>query len=318
MAVKASILAAADTNFRTLFNRALSTAAGNWRKVCMVVPSSTKENVYGWLAALPAIVRVIGEYGRKRLEMLGYRLTNEKFGGIVEVPQEDFEDDQLGTYAPAVSSWGERAGFVPDTELTTVMVNGFSATKGKDYTGGAFFAANKKAFPKAAFSFTNKDTKKLNAANFEAALAALQERVDAEGVPLYLGLNPASLFLVVTADDRVTAESIVALQKLAGGADNPNYQKATVLVWPGLKTEAQKATQLGAGALPWFLLDCSKEVKPFIMQEREKFSITSMTKPDSQQVFDQDLFAWKVRGRMAMGYGLPEMAFGSTGVDAAA
>jgi phage major head subunit gpT-like protein len=313
MAVKATVLQAADTLFRTLFTRALSTAASRHKLVCMIVPSTTKENVYGWLAALPAIKKVIGEYGRKQLQQLGYRLTNEKFGGIVDVPQEDFDDDQLGTYSPAISSWGERAAFVPDTELTDVMCNAFSVTLGKDYTGAAFFGTAKKAFPKAT-AWSNKDTKKLSAANFEAGLAVLQERVDAEGVPLYLGLEPTKLLLVVCSTDRATADAIVA-KTLAAGGDNPNYAKATVVVWPGLETRA--ATLIGAGARPWFLLDVSKEVKPFILQEREKFALTSLVNPTSQQVFDQDKFSWKVRGRMAVGYGLPETAFGSTGADAA-
>jgi phage major head subunit gpT-like protein len=320
MAVQAAVLAAANTTFRALFTKAFSQAANRARQICMVVPSTARDNVYGWLAALPAIQRVVGEYARKKLEALGYRLTNEKFGGIIDVPQEDFDDDQLGIYAPAVSSWGERAGFVPDTELLRVLVNGFDVALGKDYTGSAFFAANKKAFPKTKFPFTNKDTKKLSVANFQTALAALQERVDAEGVPLYLGTDPSKVFLVVTATDRALADSIVTLQSIVGAggvvAANPNFNKATVMVYPGLETLA--ATAIGAGALPWFLLDCSKEVKPFILQEREAFALTAMTNPQSQQVFDQDKYSWKVKGRMALGYGLPEMAWGSDGSAAAA
>ena len=316
MAVKAAVLQAADVNFRALFTRAFSTAAARHKLVCMIIPSSTRENIYGWLAALPAIKKVVGEYGRKKLQQLGYRLTNEKFGGIVDVPQEDFDDDQLGTYGPAIASWGERAGFVADTELTDVMCNAFSATRGKDYTGGAFFAANKKAHPKAtAFTKFDAGSKKLNTANFETGLANLQERVDAEGVPLYLGLNSSKLLLVVCSTDRATADAIVA-KTLANGGDNPNFNKATVVVWPGLETRA--ATLIGAGARPWFLLDVSKEVKPFILQERESFALTALTSPTSQQVFEQDLYSWKVKGRLAIGYGLPETAFASAGENAAA
>lgn len=317
MAVKAAVLAAADVNFRTLFTRSLAQAAANYRKICMIVPSTARENIYGWLAALPAIKKVLGEYARKRLTQLGYRLTNEKFGVIVDIPQEDFDDEQLGTYGPAMSSLGERTAFVPDTELTTLFCKGFGATAaGKDYTGSAYFGANKKAHPKAT-AFTNYDagSKKLNAANFEAALANLQERRDAEGVPMYLGQDPARLFLIVCASDRATADAIVA-KTLAAGGDNPNFNKATVLVWPGLESEA--ASVIGAGARPWMLLDCSKEVKPFIFQEREKFSLVSLTNATAQQVFEQDLYSWKTRGRLAVGFGLPELAYGSAGENAAA
>lgn len=314
MAVTAASLTAVDTLFKALFTKAFSKAQSRYKLVCMIIPSTAAENVYGWLAALPMVGKVIGEYGRKRLQRLGYRLSNEKFGGIVEVKEEDFEDDQLGTYAPSISSWGERASYVPDTELTAVMVDGFTAA-GKDYTGSAFFGAGKKAFPKSKFPFTNFTPKKLSVANFEAGLANLLERTDAEGAPLYLGLDPSKLLLVVCSDDRALADTIVS-KTLAGGADNPNFNKATVVVWPGLQTKA-RAVLADADALPWMLLDCSKEVKPFIFQERTKFSIVSMIQQTAQQVFDEDVYSWKVKGRLAVGYGLPELAYGSSGIDAA-
>lgn len=317
MEVTAANLAGINKSFQTKFNQARNLAPGFYKKLCMECPSSAAENVYGWLASLPQIGKKTGEYIKKRLQLLGYRLINETWGGIIEVQRESIEDDTYGMFAPTASLWGQRAGQVPDLELTQLLVNGFSSTKGRDYTNSAFFSAAKKAHGKAT-AFTNNGVKKLSAANFEAALAGLVERVDAEGVPLYLGQDSSMLYLVVCSDDQSTGESIVKLPTLSGGGANPNYQKAQLIVLPGLQSAAQASSVINdADARPWFLLDCSQPVKPFIYQPRASFEITPNFSLTSDAVFNEDVFQWKARGRMALGYGLPEYAYGSTGADAA-
>lgn len=315
--VTASQLEAINQSFQAKFNKALGSVPAYFRKLCMECPSTAGENVYGWLAALPQLTKVQSEYIRKRLQLLGYRLTNETFGGIIEVPRESIEDDQFGMFGPTAAMWGERAAQVPDLELVQLLVNSFSATAGKDYTGSAFFGAAKKAFPKAT-AFTNKGVKKLSAANFQTAYAYLRETKDSAGVPLYGAQDPSKVYLVVCADDEVTADEIVKLETLSGGGKNPNFNKAQVIVMPGLQTAAQSSTVINdADARPWFLLDCGKEVKPLIYQPRVPFELTPNFSLTSDAVFNQDIFAWKARGRLAMGYGLPELAYGSTGADAA-
>lgn len=318
MEVTAANLAGIHKSFLTKFNQALAKAPGFVRKLCMEVPSSAGENVYGWLADLPQVKKVDkGEYIRKRLQTLGYRLTNETYGGILEVKRESIEDDQYMLFGNVASQYGARAAQVPDLELITLLVNSFSATKGKDYTGSAFFGSNKKAHSKAT-AFTNVGAKKLSADNFVTGMASLRERKDAEGVPLFLGLDSSQLYLVVCSDDESTAEAIVSLPTLSGGGANPNYKKAQLIVMPGLQAAAQADTGINdSDARPWFILDCSQPVKPFIFQTRTPFELTPNFSLTSDRVFNEDIFQWKTRGRMALGYGLSEYAYASTGKDAA-
>jgi phage major head subunit gpT-like protein len=315
--VTASVLSDLNKALVTSFNKAMGSAPKFYLKICMRVPSNTTQNVYGWLASLPAIGKKTAEYIRKRLQLLGQTLVNETFGGIIEVPREAIEDDQEGMFGPVATMWGQRAAQAPDTELVNLLINCFSSTKGKDYTGSAFFAEGKKAHAKAT-AFSNKGVKKLSAANFQTALASLRERKDAEGVPMYLAQDSSNLFLVVCADDEATAEAIVKLQTLSGGGQNPNYNKAQLIVLPGLQSAAQSSAIINdADALPWFLLDTSGGIAPFIFQDREAFKITSQFAETADEVFNKDQFAWKARGRFVMGPGLPEKAYGSTGADAA-
>lgn len=317
--VTATVLRDIDKAFSARFNKARGNVPAFYKKLCMEVPSTSAANLYGWLADLPAIAKLgkQGEYIKKRLQTLGYGLTNETYGGIIEVPRDAIEDDTVGVFGNVAAMNGQRAGQAPDIELTQVLVNSFSATKGKDYTGGAFFAANKKAHSKAT-AFTNKAVKKLSAANFVAGLASLRERLDASGVPLFTMQDPENVFLVVCSDDESLAEEIVNLPTLSGGGANPNYKKAKVMVIPGLQTLAQADTGINdADARPWFIFDCGQEIKPLIFQPRVNFELTANFNLLSDSAFNEDVFAWKTRGRMALGYGLPEYAWGSTGADAA-
>lgn len=317
--VTAAAIAGVDKNFRALFRRGLARSANVLERAAMVIQSSNATESLAWLADLPSIKEKVDEYHRHQLQRLGYDLDNKTFGGIVDVPLEAFEDDAVGLFGPAVTGWGEKSSMLAQHQLTDLLVNGFSgALKHRDYMGSAFFADTKKRHSKDKNSFDNKGVKKLSAANYEEALANLQERTDAEGDPLNAGMKPEDLLLVVTAEDRATAQAIVGEKELAGGGTNPNFGTAQVVVLPGLKTKAQSSSVINdADALPWYLLDVSREVKPLIHQVRVPFSIQSLTSLTDQQVFDADKVSWKVRGRGAFGYGLAEFAWGSTGADAA-
>ena len=64
--VTPAVLSGIDKSFRTDFNTGRGQAARLYQAIAMTIPSSAKENVYGWLADLPSIGRVAGEYIRKR------------------------------------------------------------------------------------------------------------------------------------------------------------------------------------------------------------------------------------------------------------
>lgn len=75
-------------------------------------------------------------------------------------------------------------------------------------------------------------------------------------------------------------------------------------------TYTNRPAVLGA-AEPWFLVDDSRPVQPVIFQKREDYSFVSMTDPQSPAVFMQKTFHYGVEARVAVGYGLPQLAYGS-------
>lgn len=77
--------------------------------------------------------------------------------------------------------------------------------------------------------------------------------------------------------------------------------------------------EAGAGAA-WYLLDCSKVLKPFIFQERTKPELEMKFDPGrSDTVFNLDQYLWGIRYRCNAGYGFWQLARKSqAALDAAA
>jgi len=75
-------------------------------------------------------------------------------------------------------------------------------------------------------------------------------------------------------------------------------------------TYANRPAVLGA-AEPWFLVDDSRPIQPIIFQERKSYHFVSQTDPQNPAVFMQKKFHYGVEARVAVGYGLPQLAYGS-------
>lgn len=77
------------------------------------------------------------------------------------------------------------------------------------------------------------------------------------------------------------------------------------------KDVAFSNVQTGSAA-PWFLLDTSRALKPFIFQNRQKFEFVAKTDPKtSDEVFKAKQYVYGVDGRCNVGFGFWQMAYGS-------
>lgn len=59
---------------------------------------------------------------------------------------------------------------------------------------------------------------------------------------------------------------------------------------------------------PWYLLDCSRAIKPLIFQQRKKPKLVSMTKDDDEHVFTKAEYRYGVDTRCNVGFGFWQMA----------
>lgn len=75
---------------------------------------------------------------------------------------------------------------------------------------------------------------------------------------------------------------------------------------------AVTVSNLQAGTEPaWYLLDCSRALKPLIFQERTKPELEAMTASNDEGVFVRDEYRYGIRYRCNAGFGFWQLAYKS-------
>lgn len=117
MQINSGNLRAIYVGFRTDFQAAFTEVTPSWNKVAMLVPSSTRENQYGWLGKFPRIREWLGDRVVNSIATSDYTIKNKDFESTISLDRNDIADDQLGVYKPIVQEFGRSTASHPD-ELT--------------------------------------------------------------------------------------------------------------------------------------------------------------------------------------------------------
>lgn len=64
-------------------------------------------------------------------------------------------------------------------------------------------------------------------------------------------------------------------------------------------------------AEPWFLLDCSRAMRPMVFQERKPYKFVALDQMDDENVFMRKHFIYGVDARVNAGFGLWQLAYAS-------
>lgn len=136
MIINPSSLALLKQAFNAAFKNAFGSVNPLWDKIAMKVPSSTGEEVYGWLGANTKFREWVGERVYQNLKTHGYTIKNKTFESTVAVPRESIEDDQYGMYATLMAQMGQDAKLHPDELLFGLIALGVSTPC---YDGQYFF-----------------------------------------------------------------------------------------------------------------------------------------------------------------------------------
>lgn len=298
MDINQTTLKAVFTGFKALFVKAFQGSEPLYAKIAMKTTSSSAKETYGWLGALPGMKKMVGEVVIENLTTSDFTISNEEFESTVGVKRAELERDNEGLYTPLMQSLGSAAAQHPDELVGALMSGGFT---NKDYTGKNFYDTDKKHEPTNSKStkFTNKSTAALSTTSYSAAKAAIRKMKNARGRSMKLGTK---LMLVVPPALEDTAREILQADRHANGKTNIQKGTADLLVFPDLATDTE-----------WHLIECGQPVKPFIYQEEVKAELHSQTSSDSDHVFKKKEFLYQAYSRGNAGYGLPQLAHGSTG-----
>lgn len=297
------VVNALATSLKKVFDAAFEAAESQWDQVAMQVPSSGASNTYAWIDKFPKLRKWVGDKVVKQLSGHAYTIINDDFEATVEIDRNDIEDDNLGLYKPQTEMAGESSKQWADELVFTTLTNGFSE---QCYDGKTFYATNhevgegknKKLVSNRLNVPLSIDSLAAAKASYGAARTMLRSVKDEEGRPL--NLKPSLLIVPPALED--IANALMTNDRLEDGKPNPYKATAKVLVVGWLKTDTE-----------WHLHDSTKPVKAIIFQPRKKPVFVQQTDTSSDSVFMRKKFKYGAEARGAAGFGLWQMAVGSTG-----
>ena len=287
---------ALKTTLIARWNAGLKLSPDDWKKIAKLVKSNGKSNTYEWLSQFPAFREWVGSRLHKVFKETAYTVVNRKFESTVDVQRTDIEDDNIGQYGTLAESAGQSATDLKNDLVFQALSAGFASVC---YDGQYFFDTDHKDEDGPVQS--NKGTKVLSAASYSAARAQMMSLLDAKSTPL--GIMPN--LLVVPPQLEEAARKILYAEQIEG-TTNTLKNTAELLVAPWL----------AANPTAWFLFDTSRAIKPLIFQQRKKPEFVSMDATNDQNVFMKKQYIYGVDCRDNAGFGLWQLAYGSTGAEA--
>ena len=138
MIVNQANLTTLFVGFKATFQKAFRDVQPTYQRVATTVPSTTREETYGWLKDFPRIREWAGDRVINSISQDSYRIRNKDWEFTVGVDRNDIEDDNFGIYAPMVAEIGRAAATFPDELVWPLLKDGFSAN---GYDGTPFFSA---------------------------------------------------------------------------------------------------------------------------------------------------------------------------------
>lgn len=171
-----------------------------------------------------------------------------------------------------------------------------------------------KHWPKLKKWLGDREIKNLELADYRLANEIYESTVEVDKPAVER--DQAGIFLpAFSGEGRAAAEwpDDVVFDALVNAASRACYDGQNFLdtdhPW-GKGVVASNYDAAGGGDL-WMLLDTSKPMMPFIYQRELAPKMTSMTKPDSENVFRQNKFLFGIEARGVGGYGFWQLAYGS-------
>ncbi|MFA6629797.1 MAG: Mu-like prophage major head subunit gpT family protein [Sulfuricurvum sp.] len=290
MIINGTNLRAISAGFLSIFAAQLLATSGDYSKVATEVNANTKTVNYAWLGSFPRMREWIGDRVLKDLTAYTYQITGKKFEATVEVDADDIRYDNLGIVKPQIQTMAFEAKGHYDE-----LVFGLLETNGNCYDGKAFFAVDHDV---GGVSFSNLGNKKLTRESL------LEYRAEMRGITTDTGkpLRIKPTLLVIPPELEQTAIDILNKDTLANGESNTTKGLMDYIVADWL-TDADA----------WYIMDCSRPLKPIILQKNKEIQFVAMDKEDDENVFMRDTFRYGVDSRCNVGYGLWQLAYKSTG-----
>jgi phage major head subunit gpT-like protein len=303
MQINQPALDAIFRQFRTDYQAAYEVTDVWADKVATPIPSSARENTYGWLARIPRMREWVGPRVAANLRAHDFTIVNKDFELTIEVDRNKIEDDQLGVFKLHTQLMGEQARKHGD-DLLTELIQG----NGNGFDGVPFFSDSHPEAPGESGSGTydNDFALALDAAgaNYNTVRSAMMAFNGDDGKPLKI--RPS--LLVVPPQLEQTARQLLNASVVIDGGGNAGVSN----VWQN-SADLLVVPEFANQPTVWYLFDTTRAIKPFVWQERKSPEFVSRQSATDPSVFDTKKFLFGVDSRDNVGFSLPFLAARSTG-----
>ncbi|MGD9632189.1 MAG: Mu-like prophage major head subunit gpT family protein [Pirellulales bacterium] len=105
------------------FNMRAGAATPFYPEICTIVPSTSIDEKYGWLGALPGVREWLGDRLFKQLRAANYTLANKDWESSLEFEKNDIDDYRTGGFLAQIQGLADEATYHPDELLFQVIAN---------------------------------------------------------------------------------------------------------------------------------------------------------------------------------------------------
>jgi phage major head subunit gpT-like protein len=288
----------------TFYNAVLAARPMSWAdRLAIKAPSTSRATRHAWLTQFGPLVEYVGEKPVERLSTRGYVIENKKYGKAYEIPEEDFEDDQLGMWGNAAALLGNQAAKWPDDLLVTLLKRGKTelAYDGQPFFNGSHPVNMDNA---GAGTFSNLLTgTPLTADNFGAVLTAFSHIRMENG--RILPIQP--VLTVVDPTNTIPLarilNSTIAPQPLAAGVGPGGVVPGNNILQGA--TQALTIPELIDEPGVWYMLATLGGIRPLMYQVRKEPQTIPLTDAAAANMAWHDKMTWVVKARGNAGFTFP-------------
>lgn len=137
-----SITIKAFEDLTTLTNMAFIRGVGEstptWKSIAREIPSTTTTSLYPFMGDFPDLEEIKGAWVKKQIELTNYRLSNRKFGVIIEEESDAIDDEKFSAFLEIARNWGVAGGMHTDKMVWHMLPGGLASTC---YDGQPYFSA---------------------------------------------------------------------------------------------------------------------------------------------------------------------------------
>lgn len=283
------------------FLKAYQAATAKWPRLATEVPSTAKQEKYGWLGSAPTPQEWVDERTPKGLLDHDYTIINRSWEASLAVNRDDLDDDQMGAIQIRVQDLAARAKIHPDSLLTTILVAGET---GLCYDGQFYFDGDhvegESGSQSNDLTYDATDHTAVTQAEFAAAFEAMRMALagfkDDRGEPFHDDPFAGLIVMVPTALHSV-ANVTLNKEILSGGETNEMFKTAELM----LNTRLVLGTK-------FYVFKTDGFIKPFIFQNRKPVKLSNVglkegESEDYQRFMRKHVF-FGTEARYNVGYGL--------------